>query len=87
MDGSLHFYEKNFPRFYFLRFFNYLQEKEDGVQFRILQLYSHCFGIIYLITWHKFITVLAKACWISCAFFQFVLGNTGKISSDKVLKV
>ena len=27
-----------------------------------------------------------KVCWISCGFFQFVLGNTVKMSCDKVLK-
>ena len=71
--------------FYFLRFFDYLSEKEEGVQFRILQLYSHWFGIMLSIIWHKFATVPIKACWILCAFFQFVLRNTGKISCDKVL--
>ena len=46
MESSLYFYEKTIHGFDFLGFFDYLQEKEDGVQFRILQLHSHWFGII-----------------------------------------
>ena len=64
----------------FLGFFDYLLAKEDGVQFRVLQLHSHWFGIIYS---QLFGTSLS---WISCAYFQFVLRNTGKMSRDKVLK-
>ena len=37
-------------------------------------------------TRHIFTTVPIKTCWISCAFFQFVLRNTGKMSGDKILK-
>ena len=70
--------------FYFSQFFDYLKENEYRVVFRILHLHSHWFGIIQWITRHKFATV--KACWISCAFFQFVLRNTGKMSCDKGFK-
>ena len=37
-------------------------------------------------TRHIFTTVPIKTCWISCAFFQFVLRNIGKMSGDKILK-
>ena len=47
-------------------FFDYLREKEDGVQFRILQLHYHWLGIISSITWHKF--VMDIICVLSICF-------------------
>ena len=48
--------------------------------------YSYWFGIIGSVTSHKFTAVPIKACCISCAFFDFVLRKTRKMSCDKVLK-
>ena len=82
LDGLIIY--QTLQAFYFSQFFDYLKENEYRVAFRILQLHSHWFGIIQWITRHKFATV--KACWISCAFFQFVLRNTGKMCCDKGFK-
>ena len=73
--------------FDFSGYFDYLQEKENGVQFRSLQLHSHWFRITQWITWYRFALVSIKACWISCAFFQFVLRITKKWSCDKAVKL
>ena len=81
MEGSLYFCEKNSSTFMIYRDkknkMNELTRKEDGVQFRILQLHSHWFGTICSITRHKF---------KSYAFFKLVVRNTGKIHCDKVSK-
>ena len=76
--------------FYFSGFFYYLREKENWVQFRILQLAT------FPLIWNNLVSYSVqvynstyqpiKACWISGAFFQFILRNTRKMSSDKSFK-
>ena len=82
MEGSLYFCEKNSSTFMIYRDkknkMNELTRKEDGVQFRILQLHSHWFGTICSITRHKF---------KSYAFFKLVVRNMERYIVTKFQKL